>query len=1040
MRLLLVIAVLLALRSNAQVVSDWKSLPTDFEVIEAITEQFPAKIVQRLPRQQSKFVQERYHGQALVYQGSLLPDTLPKLEWEVFDMPEPSASREVGGMIFKDHAESNIRYLDLAHGLFSDNQGSIAQDAQGLIYTASSQGLSVYNGKTVELYEDFEFFSFKDLDWICGDSQDRIWIGSRHGLGYVLNGKFYCSNLKQLERVWRMREDKMGNLWVCSVGLGALLLEEDYVLQYYEGLGGHNPKDAYEDAQGNLWIAQESHALVRIKNDSLFIAEGIAPLSFLDDGKDLWIGCFQQEFMKWRNDSLFVVDVQFYTTHSIFDLHQNEAGIWGTSYAKGAFVIKNNGEVRWFYEKDGLASRYAYGMMQDDFGNIWVGGLQGGFSRIDQLLINRPVSRDEFWESEVEQDSEGNLWQFKEGYYMAKALADECLFYGFSNEGFESKYTQDGIVTDTCVWSGNMGAGIAKLKDEQYTLYMMNERPLDYSNFVSHLESDEAGGIWFQTIDGQVARLMNDQFQVYSESGKWPDLKYVNISKTRLGKIAVVMDEGGAIILHQGQQQFINIPDLELVEELEDGRYLAIATGRIIIVGSDGTETIHSDPFLENNSFEEIQHFRDDIYLLTSSKGLLEITVSSKSIETKGFGVEYGPKVTNLRNISIIGDQVYLGNSGMVYDPSAARSTTQAPLLSLKQYDVDTVSHLKAWEPFSIDQQTSIKLTFNNISWGKETQLRYRLVMNGVEQKWNAKASNFVEFETLPFGEYQLQVYATDGEINSKPLIYEFSVLPHWHQTWWATTLGVLLLLLGFIWYILRQRRRAKKIEKRLQELVDQQTVELKAEKEEVSHQLSQKELLLKEVTHRVKNNMQMVSAILELQSFRANDEASKKALEEGISRINSLAMAHQNLYRGSDFVNINLGEYLGMILNDIMRTTNCEVVFDVPDDYNIDIEKAQALGFILNELLTNSTKYAWPTPVEHKKIQFSIVVEGNSSVATYCDNGVGFKEGYSLEGGSSLGSVLIASFVQRQLEGSIETMNENGAKTIIKYSKDVGR
>jgi len=198
-----------------------------------------------------------------------------------------------------------------------------------------------------------------------------------------------------------------------------------------------------------------------------------------------------------------------------------------------------------------------------------------------------------------------------------------------------------------------------------------------------------------------------------------------------------------------------------------------------------------------------------------------------------------------------------------------------------------------------------------------------------------------------------------------------------------------------------------------------------------------QKELLLKEVNHRVKNNMQMVSSLLELQMFHVSDEQTKKSLQEGVARINALGFAHQELYQNDDITYILLGEYLKLIVNSLTRKLDLEVILKIPKDFRMHIEKAQAMGFIVNELITNSIKYAWQKEQTNKEIKISIDNTSQTILFIYSDNGSGFPENYQERKSTSLGTSLIKSFVERQLSGTLKTRNSQGATMEITFNID---
>lgn len=181
---------------------------------------------------------------------------------------------------------------------------------------------------------------------------------------------------------------------------------------------------------------------------------------------------------------------------------------------------------------------------------------------------------------------------------------------------------------------------------------------------------------------------------------------------------------------------------------------------------------------------------------------------------------------------------------------------------------------------------------------------------------------------------------------------------------------------------------------------------------------LAENEELLKEVHHRVKNNMQVVSSLLDLQSSFAVDGKSKDALINSRDRINSLALAHQNLYIEGDLKSINIKNYLTVLIKSVLSS---DVIVNIEiDEGNLEIEKAQALGFVLNELLTNSIKHAWTSGDEEKVIWIKLKKGESDWSFYYSDNGIGVKDKAKFLESPTFGITLIRSFLKRNLKVSI--------------------
>jgi two-component system, sensor histidine kinase PdtaS len=187
----------------------------------------------------------------------------------------------------------------------------------------------------------------------------------------------------------------------------------------------------------------------------------------------------------------------------------------------------------------------------------------------------------------------------------------------------------------------------------------------------------------------------------------------------------------------------------------------------------------------------------------------------------------------------------------------------------------------------------------------------------------------------------------------------------------------------------------------------------------ELKHANQSKDVLLKEVHHRVKNNMQVVSSLLDLQSNFAHDQSSRDALVSSRDRINSLALAHQNLYLDDEYESINIAVYLNGVVKAVC-SKDIQVNTDFIDEL-LEIEKAQALGFVLNELLTNSIKHAWEHNVKIKMISIKLVRAEGEWFFYYSDNGKGIGNNTMFLESPTFGVTLIRSFLRRNLKGKIE-------------------
>jgi two-component sensor histidine kinase len=201
---------------------------------------------------------------------------------------------------------------------------------------------------------------------------------------------------------------------------------------------------------------------------------------------------------------------------------------------------------------------------------------------------------------------------------------------------------------------------------------------------------------------------------------------------------------------------------------------------------------------------------------------------------------------------------------------------------------------------------------------------------------------------------------------------------------------------------------------------------------EELQHStisLKEKEQLLKEIHHRVKNNMQIISSLLNLQTDNVVDEKILNLLRESRNRINSMALVHEMLYKSDDLSKIGLKQYIENLSGSIYQSyvipnSDIEFFYDIESDIYFDVDKMVPLGLILNEIISNSLKYAFP----EKKgiIKISLNVEDNKYVLRISDNGKGLKHDFDFEKDSHLGMKLIHMLVE-QLAGEMQLEKKEG-------------
>ena len=205
----------------------------------------------------------------------------------------------------------------------------------------------------------------------------------------------------------------------------------------------------------------------------------------------------------------------------------------------------------------------------------------------------------------------------------------------------------------------------------------------------------------------------------------------------------------------------------------------------------------------------------------------------------------------------------------------------------------------------------------------------------------------------------------------------------------------------------------------------------------ELKESLDEKEALLKEVYHRVKNNMQIISSLLNLQIAHVHGKESKDILKDSQSRVKSMAMIHEKLYMSSDLSHINFKEYVENLVTDIFYTYGIKVGTINPvlkiEPMELNMETAIPLGLIINELVINSLKFGFPKGRGSIKIIFKSF---NSTLSlTVADDGVGIPGTVDFQNTKSLGLQLVTNLVD-QLNGEISLETEHGTEFNITFKE----
>ena len=223
----------------------------------------------------------------------------------------------------------------------------------------------------------------------------------------------------------------------------------------------------------------------------------------------------------------------------------------------------------------------------------------------------------------------------------------------------------------------------------------------------------------------------------------------------------------------------------------------------------------------------------------------------------------------------------------------------------------------------------------------------------------------------------------------------------------------------------------------RLNESLQKEVIDRRQYQEKLELSLEEKDVMMKEIHHRVKNNMQVISSLLKMQANYIDDEAIVGIFDDSYHRVKSMSLIHEKLYRSDDLARIDFQDYVRSLTSLLMNTFTpaCQIDFEF-DLKNIllDVNIAIPCGLIINEIITNSLKYAFPER-EHGKVLIQMTHDLFSGyILRIKDNGIGLPDDFDVNKTRSLGMRLVYLLSEDQLEGKVDITSDNGTEFTITF------
>jgi two-component sensor histidine kinase len=586
-----------------------------------------------------------------------------------------------------------------------------------------------------------------------------------------------------------------------------------------------------------------------------------------------------------------------------------------------------------------------------------------------------------------------------------------------SNGIFKNFTTKDGLPSNNIrtllldkkgnLWIGTFGGGLSKYDYNSFQNFTKKDG-LSH-NYIHTLFEDSKGNIWIGTGNG-ANKYTDGKFTSYANAKGFCNSYIGSITEDKHGNMWFGTDR--CAVMYDG----LYFKPITVKDGLSSGVIYLMHSdtkGDLWIGTNNGIDKISFDTY---GQISRIKNYK-------SKQGFRGVECNSRAI--------YEDSKNNL----------WIGTvKGLIkYDPTQDKTNVFEPNIhinNLKLFFEDVKwrnysEKLTKWNNLPEDlildyNQNHLTFEFSaiNLTFPEDVQYRFKLIP--FDKEWYSPTEKkTATYSNLPPGDYKFKVKARneDGLWNQNPASYSFTITSPWFKSWWFIILIIIIVFYAIYKLSSYREMQQKEISQELEEKVKERTALIETQRDE-------KEILLKEIHHRVKNNMQVIISLISIQSGYTKDEVALALFDEAKNRIRSMALIHEKMYQTGDLALIDIQDYIMSLTNDLIDTysINCDIFLDIKiHKTKFAIDTLIPLGLLLNEVISNALKYAFiGSPTGKMIIHLSLDDKEEKFTLLVGDNGVGMPFGYLEKEEGTLGMELVKIFVT-QLDGEVKRLEEKG-------------
>lgn len=958
----------------------------------------------------------------------------------------------------------NFRAFSLEDGLSQSEVNCIFQDSRGYLWAGTSGGgLCRFDGKEFTSYETENGLAGQIITDIKEDHQGNLWISSTWGGISKFDGKIFTiyDHTRGLPDNYTscVLIAKNGTVFV-GTGDGLCYLENNKFKKVNQASKNKFVvTDILQDGYGNIWISSNS-GLLKLQDKSLVMIENACqePIRSLDIDKN------NQLNILLNSDKILLQQVNkngtlakssdiTYTLPKLTDdkyfgvYIDNLNRRWVTTFESGALCQEKDGYFHYTMQS-GLPSNRIIAVYQDNTGCIWFGSRGSGLIKFKDRAFTYFDDFEGLNDGEVfslQPDSAGNIWvgTHMNGLYKF----DGTKVTSYKNLDLFKKFNIRAICllkNKKILFGGSRGIRIYDGKNFSLLPGIPDEPRIK----ASAIYEDKNGDIWIGTFGQGLFVYRNGKLKSVSKLDEGHVMNIYSICETQ-NDLLIGTGEGiyianeGTFRGHSIKENLCNYFIGSMVKD-HIGR-VWIGTDKCISMW-DGKKIVNygvNDGFTSGTVYSVICDKQGNIWVGTN-KGVDKVSFNADGSikQIKNYGFNEGFKGVECNSRSVCSDRegnLYFGTiKGVIkYSPAlelahvnfSTRVQIESFKVNFKDYTDSTKEYINYWYRLPKNPKISndierISFSYSCINPASPAKIKYSFMLDGYDKEWSPwTPTTTASYSSISPGNYTFKIKSlSNNKIESKVIEFPLVIKTPFYLNFWFILCS--LIIIGYLYYLFNNFRKAKAKNdlEMLEKVISERTYEIQKQSEE-------KEILLKEIHHRVKNNLQVINSLINIQSSYVEDEKALSIFEECKNRIRTIALIHEKLYKSNDFKKINFNDYIVLLIQDLVQTYNVNKEIELKTDLQIEyfnLNTLVPLGLLLNEIVSNSLKYAF-AEVEKGIITITLLEKGfNQFELVIGDNGKGYEGEPNNPNKATLGLELI-KILTDQLDGNIVKLNLPG-------------